>query len=99
MPKETTHGQSVRLDGNEYSVLTDPSAVFEAPVNEKLASLTATHVGNFGYLVDIGSGTSKKQYVRIQANKSKPATPLLLIRDVDVDNKSVFVSINPNKLS
>jgi len=99
-PKETTHGNSVRLDGNEYAVITDPTAVFECPVDEKLASLTATKIGQGCHPITRGSTTSLTQKLRIPAGVGC-ATPLLLIQDVDVSTSgkhSVFVRINPAKM-
>ncbi len=98
VPKETTHGNSVQLNGNDYAVITDPTAVFEAPVSEVNASLTATHIGESCFLVESGSTTSKTQKCKLGAGGAvAAASALLLIQDVDVANKSVFVRINPAK--
>lgn len=95
MPKETTQGESVQLDSNDYFVITDPTAVFELPVDESAASLAQTSIGDGCLCAVSGSGTTAKQKAKLSAGTC--ATPILLIEDVDLTNKSVYVRMNPAK--
>ena len=95
-PKETTHGAAVQLSGGKYHVVTDPTAVFECPVDERTGSL-ARKEGHSCFPYDTGSTTTYKQYVKLATGDC--ATPSLLIWDVDTDNHTAFVSINPAKYS
>jgi hypothetical protein len=100
--KETTINQAVQMGaiGEELFVITDPTAVFEVPVNEAAASLAASQIGEACFVAESGgSTTSYKQYVKIGGSGVSAASALLFIRDVDVDNKTAFVSINPAKFS
>ena len=99
MSKETTNNARVQLDGKAYFVITDPSAVFEVPFHGANASVGASMIGMGVCLINHPtSGTTQKQQARIAAS-NKCATPLLVVRDVDKTNKTVFVSLNPNRLA
>ena len=95
MNKETSRNTSQRADGTAYFVITDTSAVFELPAATPVANLSASVIGKGCQVCKRGTTTSLKQWAYLTP---KGATPLLLIRDVDTDNKTVFVSINPNRL-
>lgn len=100
-PKETTINQAKQLGGvgQELFVVTDPTAVFEVPVDQRTASLAASQIGEACFPYEQGTTTTYKQYVKIGAAGVAAASALLLIRDVDTTNKTVFVSINPAKFS
>jgi len=97
MGKETTANLSKLITSDEYFVITDRTAVFEIPVFERTASLSVNHVGKACYLQEEGSTTTTKQYAKMPTGTC--ATPVLLIRDIDLENKTVFVSMNPDNLS
>jgi hypothetical protein len=94
-PKETTHNQAVALTGGEYYVITDPTAVFEVPVDETAASLVLKE-GESGFVVESG-GTTTGYMQKVKIATGGCATPLLLIWNVDTTNHTAFVSINPAK--
>ena len=100
--KETTINQAVQMgaQGEELFVVTDPTAVFEVPVDESAASLAASCIGEAAYVAESGGTTTTyKQKAKLGAAGVSAASALLFIRDVDTTNKTAFVSINPAKFS
>lgn len=96
MNKETSKNNALAGSGKAHFVITDTSAIFEIPTIQAKASFVgASYIGRACRFITRGSTTSQKQYA---FTGPKCATPLLLIRDIDKVNKTVFVSINPNKL-
>jgi hypothetical protein len=94
-PKETTHGAAVQLGGapDEYFVITDPTAVFECPADESVASL-ANKQGLTAYIVHSGSTTTFKQKVKVATGAC--ATDQLFVHDIDTVNHTIFVSMMPD---
>ena len=100
--KETTINQAVQMGGagEELFVVTDPTAVFEIPADQSAASVAASQIGEACYIAESGGTTTTyKQKGKIGITGVAAASALLFIRDVDIENDSLFVSINPAKFS
>lgn len=95
MNKETTRNTAQKGNGQAYFVITDTSAVFEIPHHGAYASVGASLIGA-GCMVTTGHTTTTGKQKAWCTPKN--ATPLLIIRDVDKTNQTLFVSINPARL-
>ena len=77
MGKETTHGQAIALTGGDYFVINDPTAVFECPVDETIASLAVTAIGEGAF---IGAGSLVPPGKKIPPNTLALGRPAKVIR-------------------
>ena len=83
---------------DKIHVITDPTAVFCMPVIETEASLTASLVGRFVAASAEGSTTTLKQKARCKATTTA-ANQQFFVVDVDVDEKLMWVRVNPHHVA
>ena len=83
---------------DKIHVITDPSAVFCMPVFEDTASLTASLVGRFLAASAAGATTTLIQKARAEATTTA-ANQQLFVVGVDMDNRNVYVRVNPHHVA
>jgi len=83
---------------DKIHVITDPTAVYAMPCTETAASLTASLVGRFVAASLVGTGTSGIQKVVPRASTTA-ANQQLFVVDVDMDERVIYVRVNPHHVA
>jgi hypothetical protein len=88
---------STTVGKDKIHVITDPTAVFAAPADESVGSVTASLVGRFVCASAAGSTTTLKQLVYAKASTIASHQQFFVV-GVNTDDRSLYVRMNPHHI-